>query len=966
MDLVESLKTATDTAGKPMVIFLDQFEEFFVVYQDQEELRTTFIEALAQVRYNTELPVYIVLSLREDYFARLHELRSAIPSIFHHNANVRLERFTKQQSVRAIEGPLQVVGGAIDQDLAERIFDDLAAGASTVEPIKLQVVCQYLWQRRTPEIWINTSTYNACGGAEKILADDLARRLGSIPLSRHRLMTRVFDALKTPDGTKRFRSSEDLADAVGWRSLIALEDLLNSLADNKILRWEPGSGTVWYELRHDYLVGAISDWLAEREARLAKRRLWLVAIPGMVLFAALLIYIGVSYATVYAVLTPQQYDDQLEEIAIERGRPFGVKIFSEIGTTGLFLPDLSDLETRNAVRSRLRLGLLANDEWELLSRKLNRAAAARFLFDLGHDGQGMEALLEALSDNDPDIRSSAITMFAEVGTGEQVIDSLLEALQDTNNDVRRAAAAALREHGKADKRTIGPLLQALGDDDDFVRRYAAMALGKFGKVDEQVIGNLLEALRDTDVAVRGAVGWALGQLGKANEHVVDSLLNLLRDNDNSIRSRAAWVLSKLDNADDRVIVALLTALRDNDSSVRRYAASALGQVGNADGRVTDSLLITLRDHDSRVRFHAASALRVLGTAEDLLIETFLEALGDSDSSVRRAAARVLGGFGAPEERLIDPLMKALRDNDSSVRSSAASALGEIGATEERVIEVLIEATGDVNFVTQASAVRALGKVDTRVAGSIESLVEALRDDRSYIRSTAVRALGEVDISEEQVIELLVESLRDSGNSVRSSAASTLGDLLWRRPEAELLADLEDRESAHRIPAAQALVRKEILSEETLAKIEALRRRDHPPWARLGGSEAARLIRQRRKSESKADELMKKGDRLVDDGEDLAAARRYESAYQALTNPIRLRKQAASAAFQAARCYAKLGRSGSAIHYLKPTFDNDPTLREVFKTELAQPSSDWASIREDHRLERLLRNVERTADPIDED
>ncbi|HLC15784.1 MAG TPA: hypothetical protein VJL89_06120, partial [Thermodesulfovibrionia bacterium] len=69
LSLHEFLKMAYEKAQKPLILFLDQFEEFFIVFKDKPEERKQFIRAVADVRYDDNLPVYIVLSLREDYFA---------------------------------------------------------------------------------------------------------------------------------------------------------------------------------------------------------------------------------------------------------------------------------------------------------------------------------------------------------------------------------------------------------------------------------------------------------------------------------------------------------------------------------------------------------------------------------------------------------------------------------------------------------------------------------------------------------------------------------------------------------------------------------------------------------------------------------------------------------------------------------------------------------------------------------
>ncbi|MGH8558567.1 MAG: ATP-binding protein, partial [Methylococcales bacterium] len=143
-DMYSHLKLAAKNIAKPLVLFLDQFEEFFIIYRDTPEIRKDFIGQLAKIKYDDALPVFIVLSLREDYFANMHEFREAIPSIFQNNANVRLESFTREEAWRAITKPIQAVGATIEDGLANRIIEDLDNAKSGIQPIELQIVCASL------------------------------------------------------------------------------------------------------------------------------------------------------------------------------------------------------------------------------------------------------------------------------------------------------------------------------------------------------------------------------------------------------------------------------------------------------------------------------------------------------------------------------------------------------------------------------------------------------------------------------------------------------------------------------------------------------------------------------------------------------------------------------------------------------------------------------------------------------
>ena len=204
--------------AKPtVVIFLDQFEEFFIIYRDQPEVREKFIAQIARLKYDASLPVYIVLSLREDYFVNLHEFRAAVPSIFQNNANIRLRPFTENEARRAILEPAKTVGLRYEDGLADTLIDDLqeqTPDKDGVAPIILQMVCHTLWQKRGQTNGaITRELYDKCGGAQTIIANRLTQALNSIPKRDHSLMVKLFRALKTPDNLKRYRSLPDLQEA---------------------------------------------------------------------------------------------------------------------------------------------------------------------------------------------------------------------------------------------------------------------------------------------------------------------------------------------------------------------------------------------------------------------------------------------------------------------------------------------------------------------------------------------------------------------------------------------------------------------------------------------------------------------------------------------------------------------------------------------------------------------------------
>ena len=298
-DLYEFFKSITKADDKSLVVFIDQFEEFFIVFRDID-MRRRFIDQIAKIKYDDQLPVFIVLSMREDYFVNLHEFREAIPSIFQNNANIRLEPFSEQEAHRAIQKPANVVDLTYEKDLIPKIIYDLKQqgnGSQGIDPIALQLVCYTIWQNKPEKTkTISKQLYEKCGGAGTFINKFLTDALNKVAVRKQRLMVKVFEALKTPENTKRFRSLPDLRDVlqIKERGKEGFTRLLNTLTELHILRHEQRQKVDWYEFKHDYLVPQINQWIENYRERVNKKRtrlfLTLAILMAVVAVASLVNY----------------------------------------------------------------------------------------------------------------------------------------------------------------------------------------------------------------------------------------------------------------------------------------------------------------------------------------------------------------------------------------------------------------------------------------------------------------------------------------------------------------------------------------------------------------------------------------------------------------------------------------------------------------------------------------------------
>lgn len=329
----ECLEDVARQLKKKIVLFFDQFEEFFIYpldegalpaaeaeaerVRDREEQmrrRQEFIAAVAAIYHDKESRVHLVFSMREEWFVELDMFRDLIPNIFHNDSNLRLRWFSRSQARDAIRLPAEKFEVTVADDVVERLIADLSDNGKTeIEPAQLQIVCDTLWWGGVGDS-ITLTDYerlgkldDAAGAAPGAQRESIARRILFKRLGREfeeikddeqlQLLYALLPKLGTPWGTKYVRdinglvkelTSDDPAlrevvtDDLAYQALV--EGLRRGAAPLRALlaRLEKSIGFVRMgmrdnlevvELSHDYLVGHLSELQARVRAIPMRRTL---------------------------------------------------------------------------------------------------------------------------------------------------------------------------------------------------------------------------------------------------------------------------------------------------------------------------------------------------------------------------------------------------------------------------------------------------------------------------------------------------------------------------------------------------------------------------------------------------------------------------------------------------------------------------------------------------------------------
>lgn len=181
-DLHGLLSLACVFVRPPLVLILDQFEEFFR-YQRATCSFNEFIDQLVAVLADKSLAVSLVFSMREDFALELNAFKNKLPTLLFENF-YRLEKLNRDNTLIAIKAPVEQLGYQYEPRLLEWLLADLlnreydyrasqsiAEIRMTAEPPYLQIVCAQLWElnKNDPEKMIRLASYEKAGRAQGIV-----------------------------------------------------------------------------------------------------------------------------------------------------------------------------------------------------------------------------------------------------------------------------------------------------------------------------------------------------------------------------------------------------------------------------------------------------------------------------------------------------------------------------------------------------------------------------------------------------------------------------------------------------------------------------------------------------------------------------------------------------------------------------------------------------------------------------
>jgi hypothetical protein len=183
------------------VVVVDQFEELFRFANAsgkprQEDDAAAFVKLLLEAKEQSDLPVYVVLTMRSDFIgdcARYRDLPEAVTTGLY-----LIPRMTREQRRAAIVEPVRVGGGSIAPRLVNRLLNDVGDNPDQLPILQHALMRTWDYWRAHPADGrpIDLDDYRAIGGMAEALSLHADEAYEGLPDDRYReIARRMFQAL---------------------------------------------------------------------------------------------------------------------------------------------------------------------------------------------------------------------------------------------------------------------------------------------------------------------------------------------------------------------------------------------------------------------------------------------------------------------------------------------------------------------------------------------------------------------------------------------------------------------------------------------------------------------------------------------------------------------------------------------------------------------------------------------------
>ncbi len=175
LGLIEAVKQLNKKSDENVLLLVDQFEELFRYKRSKTDSSTVnesvaFVKLLLEAIQQTEVPIYVVLTMRSDFIGDCAQFPSLTKLI--NDSHYLIPQMTREDMKDAIVGPVAVGGGEISSQLVQQLLNDVGDNQDQLPILQHAMM-------RTWDFWANNREgaesldlhhYEAIGRLEKALS----------------------------------------------------------------------------------------------------------------------------------------------------------------------------------------------------------------------------------------------------------------------------------------------------------------------------------------------------------------------------------------------------------------------------------------------------------------------------------------------------------------------------------------------------------------------------------------------------------------------------------------------------------------------------------------------------------------------------------------------------------------------------------------------------------------------------
>jgi HEAT repeat protein len=394
----------------------------------------------------------------------------------------------------------------------------------------------------------------------------------------------------------------------------------------------------------------------------------------------------------------------------------------------------------------------------------------------GKSDVNLRAVVDRLSNGDPDIRGAAVDVLGKIG-GAKTAALVNGVLPNTAS--QDSAISALQAIGAPSIPLVVAHLEDPAAQGDIVFRQqmvnvldqiaAPSSVPELIKIAAQPsqpsVQRLAQvALADTVLAAYTGVQTAKTTLAAAKDPAARAAAQ-------TALATASAALPAVQSAEPTLRGVLTDT--DADSESRSQAALALGQ--SASASAITALVSGLGDFDAQVRDASETGLQASGPAA---VGPLIAALASGAAVKRAGAAQALGGIGTPAALSALITVFHAPGTPDAVREGAVIGLGRSGSPT--VIPALVQALGDQDGLVASSAQTGL-LTPALAKPAIPVLVAALSEPTPLPFNAAETLSRMGALAESDVVPLLSRSVATANVPTQTWAAVTLGEIGSKSP-----------------------------------------------------------------------------------------------------------------------------------------------------------------------------------------